>query len=89
MMLYISAMDQANKVKFSSYVHLTSINKMFPYRYALVILCNVGEVIIFEHGLYISGLECIRMLILSSFVLLAYYEILNNKYNIKRMGGTQ
>ena len=34
MMLYISAMDQARKLKFSSYVHLPSINKMFQYRYA-------------------------------------------------------
>ena len=34
MMLYISAMDHTRKLKFSSYVHLPSINKMFPYRYA-------------------------------------------------------
>ena len=34
MMLYISAMDHANKLKFSSYVHPPSINKMFQYRYA-------------------------------------------------------
>ena len=34
MMLYISAMDHARKFKFSSYVHLPSINKMFQYRYA-------------------------------------------------------
>ena len=36
-----------------------------------VILCSVGEVIIFEHGCYISALEHVRMLILSSYVLLA------------------
>ena len=35
------------------------------------ILCNVGEVIIFEHRRYISGLEEIKMVILSSYVLLA------------------
>ena len=29
MMLYISAMDLARKLKFSSYVHLPSINEMF------------------------------------------------------------
>ena len=28
---YIAAMDQAGKVKFSSYVDLPSINKMFQY----------------------------------------------------------
>ena len=32
---------------------------------------SVGEVIIFEHGRYISALEHIRMLIFSSYVLLA------------------
>ena len=34
MMLYISGRDDARKLKFSSYVHLLSINKMFQYRYA-------------------------------------------------------
>ena len=33
MTLYFSAMDQARKLKFSSYVHLPSINKIFRYRY--------------------------------------------------------
>ena len=47
MMLYISAMDQAGKLKFSSYVHLPPINKIIQYRYARVILCSVVEVIIF------------------------------------------
>ena len=44
---------------------------MFQYRCAQVILCSVGEVIIFEHRSYISALEHVRMLILNSFVLLA------------------
>ena len=44
----------ARKLKFSSYVHLPSINKIIQYRYALVILCSVGEVIIFKHGRYIK-----------------------------------
>ena len=57
MMLNISAMDHHRKLKFSSYVHLPSINKIFPFRYASVILCSVREVIIFEHGCYISALE--------------------------------
>ena len=34
MMLYISDRDHARKVKFSSYVHLPSINKISQYRYA-------------------------------------------------------
>ena len=42
---------------------------MFQYRYAWVILWGV-EVIIFEHGCYISALAQIRMLILSIYVLL-------------------
>ena len=75
MMLYISAMDHARKRKFSSYVHLASINKMFQYcyfsSYTRVILCSVGEVIIFKHGCYISASEHVRMFILSSSVLLA------------------
>ena len=33
MMLYISVRDHARKLKFSSYVHLPSVNKMFQYRY--------------------------------------------------------
>ena len=44
---------------------------LFQYRYTWVILYSVGEVIIFEHGCYISALEYVRMLILSSYVLLA------------------
>ena len=34
MKLYISALDHARKLKFSNYVHLVSINKMFQCRYA-------------------------------------------------------
>ena len=64
-------MDHAMKFKFSSYVHLPFINKMFPYHYASLILCSVEVVIIFKHGCYISALEQARMLILSSYVLLA------------------
>ena len=36
-----------------------------------MILCNVGEIIIFRYRRYISGLEHIRILILSSYFLLA------------------
>ena len=54
MMLYISAMDHTWNLKFSSYVHLSSINKIFQYRYASHvekdIMIKVGEV-------YISVLE--------------------------------
>ena len=77
MMLYISVRNHARKLKFSSYVHLPSINKTFQYRYALVILGGVGEVIIFEHGFCISALAHIRMLILSICVLL---ECINTIY---------
>ena len=44
---------------------------MFQYRDARVFLCNVGEVYIFEFGCYISALGHVRVLILSSYVLLA------------------
>ena len=60
MILYISAMDPARKLKFSSYAHLPSVNKMFQYRYAWVILRSVEEVIILEHGCYILALEHTR-----------------------------
>ena len=63
-------MYHARKTKFSSYVQLPSINKLFQYRYAKVILCSDGDLIIFEHGCYISSLEHVRMLIFSSYVLL-------------------
>ena len=33
MLFYISARDQARKLKLSSYVHIPPINKMFQYRY--------------------------------------------------------
>ena len=56
MIFFISAMDHPKKLKFSSYFNLSSINKMFQYRYVSVILCNVGEVIIFEHQCYIFQL---------------------------------
>ena len=40
-------------------------------------LCNVAEVIIFENGCYISALKHIKMVILSSYVLL---ECINTFY---------
>ena len=43
---------------------------MFQYRYARVSLFGVGEVIIFEHGCYISALAHARMLKLGINVLL-------------------
>ena len=70
MMLNLSYTD-ARKLKFSSYVHLPSMNKLFQYRDASVILCNVGEFSVLERGCYISALEHVRMLILSIYVLLA------------------
>ena len=79
MMLYISVRDHAKELKFSNYVHLSAINKMFQYCYAWVILWGVGEVIIFEHGCYISALAHTRMLILSIYVLL---ECMNTTYQL-------
>ena len=37
-----------------------------------MIVCNVGEVYIFEPGCYISALGHVMVLILNSYVLLAY-----------------
>ena len=71
MKLNISALGHTRKLEFSSYVHLPSINKIFPYHQAQVILCNEGDFYIFEPKLYISVLEHARMLILSNYVLLA------------------
>ena len=70
-MLYISAMDHARKIKFSSYVHLPSISKTFSISLRLIDFGSVGEVMSFEHGFYISALEHVRKLILSSYVLLS------------------
>ena len=50
-----------------------------------MILCGVGEVIIFEHGCYISALAHIRMLILSIYVLL---ECINTIYKHDFVGCT-
>ena len=59
---YISALGNARKLKFSSYGHLLSVNQILQYRHPQLILCNVGEVYIFEHGLCISALEMNRKL---------------------------
>ena len=77
-------MDHVRKLKFSiyMYVHPPSISKMFQCHYASMIVCNVGEVSIFEDGHCISGLEHIRMLILSSYFLLA---CINTIYNYGEM----
>ena len=72
MVLYISTLGHARKLKFSRvYVNVTSVNQIFQYRHIPVTLGNVGEVYNFEHGLYISPLKHARLLILSSYVLLA------------------
>ena len=60
--LYISAMNPARKLKFGSYFHCLSIHQIFQFRHTRVILCNVGEVYIFKHGLYISALKRASML---------------------------
>ena len=70
MKLCISALGHARKVKFSSYVHLPSINK------PCVILFNLEEIYILVHEHSISVVEHVRMLILSSHVLLADVNII-------------
>ena len=64
-------MDHARKLKFSSYVHLPSINQTFQYCHVRMILCNLGEVYSFENGICISALDLARVLILNNDVLLA------------------
>ena len=64
--LYISTLGHARKLKFSSYVNVTSVNKIFQYCHNRVTLGNVGEVYNFEHGLYISPLKHAGLLILST-----------------------
>ena len=55
---------------------------MFQYRYARVILCNVGKVYIFELKCYIcAAFEHIRMLILSSYILLACLNKTDNSFH--------
>ena len=49
MKLNILALGHDRKLKFSIYVHLPSVNQIFHYRHARIILCNVGEV--FKHGI--------------------------------------
>ena len=66
-------MDHARMLKVSNYVHLPSLNKIIvsiSLRLSAFTLYSVREVIIFEHGRYISALKHSRMLILSSYVLL-------------------
>ena len=56
-------MDNARKLKFSSYVHLPSIKNTFQYRYAWVIQCGVIEVITVisvEMAMYVH-LTCINI----------------------------
>ena len=66
-------MDHGRKLEFISYVHLPSVNKTVQYRYARVIpQCRRGYYFR-EHGCYISALEHVRMLLLSSYVLLAMH----------------
>ena len=62
MKYYISALGNASKLKFSSCVYLLSVNQILQYRHAQLILFNVEEVYIFEHGICISALEMNRKL---------------------------
>ena len=55
---------------------------MFQYRYAPVILCNAGKVYIFELKCYISALGHVRVLILSSYGLLACINKTDNSFHV-------
>ena len=60
---------------------------MIQYRYASMILCSVGEVIVFEHECYISALKHIRMLILSLILSrLNDLMISSERFNIQSEG---
>ena len=61
-----------------------SVNQKFQYCHARVILYNVEEVYIFEHGLFISALEHARRLILSDYVLLACTNTIYNTVTLGR-----
>ena len=55
-------MKNSRNLKFSSNVHLMSLNKLYQYCHAGVILENVQEVCIFNymHRLFVSALEHAR-----------------------------
>ena len=63
-------MDHARKLKFSVFVYLPSLNKMFQNGLRLSDSVHVEEILIFEHECYIPALGHIRMLILSIYVLI-------------------
>ena len=64
-------MDYSIKVKFSIYVHLPSMNKMFRYGYTCVILSNVGGYYFRAWVLYFSYGTCKNINIKQLYVLLA------------------
>ena len=65
-------MDYGIKLKFSSYVHLPSINKMFQISLCLIDSLQRRRGYYFRAWvLYIPALEHVRKLILSRYVLLA------------------
>ena len=59
-----------NYVNQNSNVHLTSINKLYKFCQARVILRSVGEVYIVKHRFYILAKEHARALILGIYLLL-------------------
>ena len=61
-------MDHVRKLRFSSIVHLTSMKNCFNFL-TLERFCNVGEVHIFKHRLYISASEQARLLKLDKYIL--------------------
>ena len=70
-MLYLSARDHARKIK----IQQLCLSAIYKQNISISLHSSDSEkcreVIIFEHGCYISALEHVRMLILSSYILLA------------------
>ena len=66
------------------FIFYNYINQLGYYRQIRVMLCNEGEVYIFEHELYISALENPRLLILlSNYGFLESINIIYNSFLFK------
>ena len=73
---YISAWQRIGSFyQVCMYVNLPSMENVLQNRHSWAILCNAGEVYIYKHGLYISALQYVRMLLSSNYVLLVSMNI--------------
>ena len=80
MKLFISALGQARQLKFSTYIHYEP-NRSIPSHLSDLVQCRRG-LNIFQHGCYISALEHARVLILSSYILLASINTVCNNVTL-------